>query len=74
MIYMGATSRQIAVLIGTFIGALVGLILLPEVNTLCTDVAANVSGITKTVVEFLPTFYALLLLGMMAGALWKLFR
>jgi len=75
---MSSTGRQMGVLIGVFIACLVGLIFLPEVAQLCSnaqsnETIANGSAIVVSIVGFIPVFYALLLLGAMAGALWRMF-
>jgi len=63
--------------VGVFISALVGLMFAPEVSTQVTAVQTAINDATaleSVLYGYVPAFYALLMIGLMIGALVKMFR
>lgn len=56
-----------------FIGSLIGLIFAQPIGDLATDVAANSTGITATIYEYIPVLYALCCLALMVGSIGLFF-
>lgn len=71
-----ANQRTGMVFIWVFIAALIGLLFAPEINHQALLIYENSTNpsITNTIYEYLGTFYALGLLGVMVGAIWKFFK
>jgi len=60
-----------------FLTALIGLMFAPEISTQVTTVQTAINdsdSLEHTLYGFLPAFYALCMIGMMVGALYKLFK
>lgn len=72
-----AGRKSSIVFIYLFIGALVGLMFAPEINSMSDDAATNATAegytMAATIYGYLPTFYALCLVGLMVGSLYKFF-
>ncbi len=57
-----------------FIGALIGLMFSGEIGNLATSAVENSTGIAASIYGYLPAFYALCCLGLMAGSIYKFFK
>jgi len=71
---MAKIGSSMMVFIGVFISALVGLMFVSEIAQLSFDASNNTTGIASTVYGFVPAFYALLMVGLMVGALYRIFK
>jgi len=71
---MARVGSSMLTFIGVFISALVGLMFVNEVTALCASAVTNSTGIAATIYGYIPAFYALLMIGLMVGALYKMFK
>jgi ABC-type dipeptide/oligopeptide/nickel transport system permease component len=71
---MGRVGGSVLVFVGVFISALVGLLFAPTIADEAASVANNTTGIASTLYNYMPVFYALLLVGMMIGSLYRIFK
>jgi len=71
---MAKIGSSMMVFIGVFISALVGLMFVSEIQGLSDGAVENSSGISATIYGYIPAFYALLMIGLMVGALYRIFK
>ena len=70
-------GSKMMVFIGVFISALVGLLFAPQISTQVTAVQTAIndsSSLEHTLYGYVPAFYALLMIGLMVGSLYKMFK
>lgn len=71
------STRGALLFIGVFISALVGLMFAPEITDQVDAVQTAINdsdSLEHTLYGYVPGFYALLMIGLMVGALYKFFR
>lgn len=74
---MARSTKGALLFIGIFISALVGLMFAPEISSQVENVQTAIDDNTSlehTLYGYVPAFYALLMIGLMVGALYKFFR